>query len=849
MAVFLLAALCAGMLIWNIEQSEYTQERTQAADLAGDHAQALQRSVESALSANNALGALVRQGNGTVYEFEAIGSQMLSFYPGIVALGLAPNGVIESVVPLRGNEVLIGFNQLRDPVQGAESVRARDSGKLTLVGPITLRQGGGLGVVGRQPVYIETKEHDRQFWGFTFATLRVSEVLKAAYLDRLFERGYYYRLWRTVPNTGTVQEIHASSPPPGDNPVVRTISLPNGEWFLSVTPAQGWGSIYQLTFRCALGLLFSLLMAYLTGVLLRLKTHERNLEALVMERTREIQAAEQQLKATMDAIPDLLLELDAQGCILGMHHQRSEMLLGPVAVVVGQKIANIVPALAAQTVLQALSEAQTHGWSSGCQLSLDLPTLGTTWFELSVARKSVATGAVPTYIILARDITQQHQAQEQIKHLAHFDHLTGLPNRALLTERAARAIAEQEHGGSLAVLFLDLDHFKNINDSLGHRIGDILLMAVSQRLQGLVRRQDTIGRLGGDEFLLLLPDVSTAQAQSMAEAILAALALSFQIEQYELTTTLSVGVAMFPADGKHFDTLYQRADAAMYRAKRSGRNRLSFFTPDLEVKSARTLLLENALHRGLERQQFEVYYQPQVSLHTREIIGAEALLRWHHPELGMVSPAEFIPIAENNGVIVPIGEWVLQTALHHAKRWMHGPVESSLQTISVNLSAVQFRHPQLTEMVSRCLAKAGLPAHRLELELTEGAAIDDPHAALAVMQQLHARGVRLSMDDFGTGYSSLSQLKRFPIFKLKIDQSFVRDLSYSASDRAIVTATIHMAEALGMHITAEGVETEEQLEFLLRQGCNEGQGYLFSRPLPASAFEALLKTQNPKPKA
>lgn len=715
LVVFVCSILCAWTLIWSIERQNNDQERTQVADLAGDHTQGLQRSIESALSANNALGALVRQGNGSVYEFEAIGSQMLPFYPGIAALGLAPGGIIESVVPMKGNEILLGFDQLRDPVQGAESARARDSGQLTLVGPINLIQGG-LGVVGRQPVYLDTEPNGHHFWGFTFVTLRISEVLQAAHLHRLAARGYRYRLWRTVPHTGVAQDIHVSSPPPGDDPVVRTLSLPNGQWFLSVTPAQGWGSASQLVLHCILGLGFSLLMAYLTWLLFKLKAHEKGLEALVAERTREIQA------------------------------------------------------------------------------------------------------------------------------LAHFDSLTGLPNRALLAQHTQRDIEqERECHGSLAVLFLDLDHFKNVNDSLGHRIGDILLVAVSKRLLGLVRKQDTVSRLGGDEFLILLPGNSVEEAEHAAIQILTIMAQPFQIEQYELITTSSIGIAIFPADGDNFDTLYQRADAAMYSAKRSGRNRYGVFTADLETKSARTLLLENALHRALKQEQFEVYYQPQVSLQTGQIVGAEALLRWHHPELGMISPAEFIPIAENSGMIVSIGEWVLKTAVHDAKRWVDQQL--SLRTVSVNLSAVQFRHPKLPETVAHCLQEAGLSALHLELELTEGAAIDDPDAALAVMHKLHACGARLSMDDFGTGYSSLSQLKRFPLFKLKIDQSFVRDLSNNASDRAIVTATIRMAQALGMQTTAEGVETEAQRVFLLEHGCNEGQGYLFSRPLPVAAFETLLQTQ------
>ena len=329
------------------------------------------------------------------------------------------------------------------------------------------------------------------------------------------------------------------------------------------------------------------------------------------------------------------------------------------------------------------------------------------------------------------------------------------------------------------------------------------------------------------------------QAADLAQRLLIAVAQPFQVEPYELNTTLSVGIAMYPADGDSFDTLYQRADAAMYRAKQSGRNRFGFFTADLEARTARALQIENALRRALERNQFELHYQPQVSLATRQVVGAEALLRWKHPELGMVSPAEFIPVAESSGMIVAIGEWVLNTAVNDAKRWLD--LQLPLRAVSVNLSAVQFRHPQLPEMVTRCLQQAGLPARRLELELTEGAAVDDPAAALAMMDQLHDRGVRLSMDDFGTGYSSLSYLKRFQIYKLKIDQSFVRDLDDDANDRAIVSAIIRMAQALGMQTTAEGVETDGQLEFLRTQGCDEGQGYLFSRPLAADAFEAYLR--------
>jgi diguanylate cyclase (GGDEF)-like protein/PAS domain S-box-containing protein len=846
MWAFICTVLCCALWIWKLEQQDLAQQREQASGLAGDYARALQRSIESALSANNVLVALVRQSQGEVPKFESIGEQLLSFYPGIIALSLAPDGIVQRVVPLQGNEALLGFNQLQDPKQGAEAEIARDSGQLTLAGPLPLVQGG-IGLVGRHPVYLTDSANEvRYFWGFTSVTIRIPDVLAAANLSKLEERGYHYRLARILPHTGQEQDISLSKLPPGASAVVRTLSLPNGQWFLAVTPAHGWGNPLRLLGRSLLGLLFSVLVGYVVRLLLQLKAHEKDLESLVQARTAEIFSTQQQLQATVDAIPDILLELDDDGRFLQIDNAHADALATPAARLLGHHLWDVLPEGASNTLMTALAEARQQGCSSGQQVCLPIPGEGKRWFELSVARKAATGDSAPGYVLLARDITEQHAALEKIEYLAHFDHLTGLPNRALLAERAAQTIAQQrDSGGTLAVLFLDLDHFKNVNDSLGHRLGDVLLVTLGQRLQSLARPQDTVSRLGGDEFLLLVPNTGPEAAAQLATEVLQSLSQPCQIDGHELSTTLSLGISIFPQDGEHFDTLYQRADAAMYRAKRSGRNRYSFFTADLEASSARALLLENALHRALERQQLALHYQAQVNLQTGHIIGAEALLRWQHPELGAISPAEFIPIAENSGMIVQIGEWVLATAARDAKRWLDQGW--GLSTVSVNLSAVQFRHPQLLEMVSRCLEEAQLPGHRIELELTEGAAIDDPASALEVMTQLHQRGAHLSMDDFGTGYSSLNQLKRFPLGKLKIDQSFVRDVGEDASDRAIVTAIIHMAQALGLRTTAEGVETEVQRLFLLEQGCDEGQGYLFSRPLPTPAFEALLQQQASAP--
>ena len=311
------------------------------------------------------------------------------------------------------------------------------------------------------------------------------------------------------------------------------------------------------------------------------------------------------------------------------------------------------------------------------------------------------------------------------------------------------------------------------------------------------------------------------------------------IELYDLALTASIGIALYPEDGGDLETLCKSADAAMYRAKQEGRQCYRFFTQEMQAHSARNLQLVNALHHALERNQLHIYYQPQVALHDRHIIGAEALLRWQHPELGMVSPAEFIPVAEGSGLILPIGEWVLRCAVRQARAWMDegfGPL-----IMAVNLSAVQFRHPDLPELVTRILDEEGLPPEYLELELTESVAMHNPQGVIAVMNNLHERGVRMSIDDFGTGYSSLSYLKKFKVYKLKIDQSFVRDISTDPEDKAIVSAIINLAKSLGLQTIAEGVETEGQLAFLREQGCDEMQGYLFSKPVLARQFEALLK--------
>ncbi len=461
------------------------------------------------------------------------------------------------------------------------------------------------------------------------------------------------------------------------------------------------------------------------------------------------------------------------------------------------------------------------------------------WLHISAVRDS--DGTLTNYVGLFGDLSERREAAERIQYLSSHDPLTSLPNRSLLTDRLAQALLNADRfERQTAVILLDLDHFRLVNESFGPPVGDALLQEVASRLQGMLREGDTLGRRSGAEFGFVMANLNHERdAIALAKRLLDAIAEPFTVGEQTLLLSASIGISLAPRDGKGADDLLKAADIALSRAKQAGRNTFRFYAPEMDADAARRLGLESALRGALKNDELSIHYQPQVSLETGRVIGMEALLRWQNPAFGKVSPAEFIPLAEDNGMILPIGEWVLFTACTQARRWHDLGLTGPLR-LAVNLSARQFRQPDLDRTVARALAESGLPAELLELEITESAFIHDAEEAIAMCRKLKQLGVKLSLDDFGTGYSSLSYVSRFPFDKIKIDQSFVSDIIENPVNAAIATAAIVMARSLNLSILAEGVETEAQARFLRGRRCDAIQGYLFSPALPATEFEQLL---------
>ena len=706
-------------------------------------------------------------------------------------------------------------------------------------------------------------------------------------------------------------------------------------------------------------------MAYAAKLLVQLDQNRAGQEALVETKTRGMAASQAKLQATLDAIPDLILEMGVDGTFHDYRAPRSASSYPPPEFFLQHNATHVLPAESALALLTALRQADEIGHSDGQELFLDQRT-GRTWFEISVSRKHGSPSDQGAFIVLMRDITQRKQAEtdlrvsasafdsqlgmaitnadeiilrinqaftditgydeqdavghkldflnsgrhepefyedmlsnvrktrawrgeiwnrrkngdifpsqctmtavlsedgtvthfinsltdvtqmkateEEINKLAFYDPLTGLPNRRMLLDRLRQAMAESNRTGLIGALqFIDLDNFKTLNDTLGHDMGDLLLQQVGQRLKQCMREGDTVARLGGDEFVVMLKELSdnivdaAAQAEIVGEKILSGIGEPYRLAGLEYQITPSIGITHFRGFEATIEDLLKQADLAMYQSKALGRNAMQFFDPSMQSVVTARVALESDIRQGIAQGQFVLYFQPQMS-EDKRITGAEVLLRWPHPTRGMVPPNEFIPLAEDTSLILPLGNWVLETACHQLTTWAKNQATEHL-TLAVNVSARQFRQQDFVSYVLDLIQYTGANPLRLKLELTESMLVKDVEDTIAKMTALKAQGIGFSLDDFGTGYSSLSYLKRLPLDQLKIDQSFVRDLMTDPNDASIARTVIALGHSLGLDVIAEGVETAEQKNFLAAQGCDAYQGYLFGRPMPIASFDEAL---------
>ena len=828
------------LIIWQLEQNQRHATRADVENSAQNHAFLVRDSLDQALTLNYSFAAMIRLGQGDTGHFDDVARELLPYFESVSHVSLSPNGIITQVYPLAGNEKSLGFNQLEDLVQNKEAIRARDSGKLTLAGPVQLVQGG-LGAVSRLPVFLEA-QGERQFWGFTNVTIRMDRLLETANLNQLEQQGMAYKLWRAHPGSGVEDVIAANAPDSLIDPVHKSFDVPNGTWTLSVMPVGGWIDTGRLAKEIFAALFLSLLLAYQSWLMVGLQRRRLSLQDAVSEQTRELINARGHLQATLDAIPDLLFDIDANGIIHDYHSNKPELLTVAPEKFLGQSIHQFLPEHACAAIHEALAEANASGLSTGKCYSLQLPT-GYTTYELSVSRKADEQDGIAHFVVLSRDISHRKESEERINNLAFYDPLTQLPNRSLLQERLEYAIANSLHQQLFgALLVIDLDDFKTLNDSRGHHIGDLLLIAVADRLRNAVRKQDTVARLGGDEFLVVLEGLgaeraeAAALAQQIAEKILNHLNNHYLLDGEDYFNSPSIGICLFGDQPVQTDELLKQADQAMYNAKASGRNTLRFFDPEMQTATAQRFAMQNDIREALQQQQFQLYYQPQVD-NAGVIIGAEALIRWLHPLRGMIPPLDFIPIAEDSGLILPMGNWIFATACTQLLSWSKALPTAGI-ILSINVSARQFQQPHFVEQLLAIIERSGADPHHLKLELTESMLIANQQDIITKMDALKIHGIKFSLDDFGTGYSSLSYLKRLPISELKIDKSFVNDILTDANDAAIARMIIRLAQSMELSVIAEGVETKEQRDWLEREGCLQYQGYYFGRPVPVAAFPA-----------
>ena len=585
-----------------------------------------------------------------------------------------------------------------------------------------------------------------------------------------------------------------------------------------------------------------LAVAEFEKVRLSLNDYQTQLE----RRDAALREKETRLRAVLDNVVDGILTIDEHGVIESCNPAVTRIFARAEQDIIGSNMTQLIAASALQTYSAYYQQCAQRAQPGNETCELIAQRGDGPEFPIEIALSKMQVAQRQFCIAVIRDITERQRAQAHLVHLANYDELTGLPNRTLFRDRLLQAVARAQREDRLvAVVFFDLDQFKKINDTLGHHAGDQLLLGASKRLQETLRGSDTVARLGGDEFMIILESVRHVdEVTDIVTKLLQSLEKPFLLEGQEAFVAASAGISIYPFDDTGIDNLVKNADTAMFRAKEQGGNTYQYFKAEMNAKSVQRLTLDRGLRHALERNEFALHYQPRVDLNSGAIRGMEALLRWHSPELGSIPPAQFIPLLEETGLIMPVGYWVLKTACEQTRLWHNAGYDLH---VSVNLSIRQFRQKDLVKQFRALWQTAGLDPTRLELEITEGLLVENMDAAVSILGDLHNDGVRISIDDFGTGYSSLAYLKRLPIDTIKIDRSFVKDIAENPDDAAITAAIVALARSLRMKVTAEGIETQAQLDYLKALGCDEAQGFYFSKPLPVPEFEDFVKKQSTRP--
>jgi diguanylate cyclase (GGDEF)-like protein/PAS domain S-box-containing protein len=778
-------------------------------------------------------------------EFEREAEVLTQNNPNIRNFVVSRKTVIAMVYPNDGRQPLVGFDYRNSAEKWPMVEAAIRSKRPVLSAPETLLQGGE-GLILRDPVYLtDSGSGKERFYGLVSMVLDLPRTFASAGLTAKDLP------LRVAVCTGCLPEpgqklLFGDARIFNHNPVLMDVTLPYGVWRIAAEPLQGWRTSESLfsvprTFGWCL-FAFTAITSFGTAFFIVQRAEARR--ALSRSQQRVAREAER-FQALLEQASDGIHILNAQGRVIEVSNSFCRMLGYSREEMLGKHPTDWVVGVSAGEIDERISDKLISDEPIRHEI-LHRRKDGTEFYvELTGCRLQVDGETILFYS--SHDISERKSAERQINQLAFFDQLSGLPNRTLLLDRLQTAMAAGARSGKQgALLFIDLDDFKTLNDTLGHSMGDLLLKQVAERLSQCVRAEDTVARLGGDEFLVMTPSVGATLAaaaiecEALAERILTSLNRPYQLEpELSYRCTPSIGVTLFPGQDSNSSDLLKQADMAMYKAKAAGRNAIRFFDPGMEVAVRERAALEADLRGAIQRQEFVLHYQVQVDGAGRPT-GAECLTRWQHPQRGLVPPGEFIPLAEETGLILPLGHWVLETACRQLAAWSARPGMEEF-TLAVNVSIRQFRQPGFAAEVLEVIDLTGADPNRLKLELTESLLVENVDETIEKMVAMKMRGVSFSLDDFGTGYSSLSYLKRLPLDQLKIDQSFVRDALIDPNDAALAKTVVALGHSLGLGVIAEGVETAEQRDFLLRSGCNFFQGYFFGRPQPLAQFEEHLQ--------